>query len=214
MGNKKKNNNQPKKEPAKQTTSSKKWLIIIVAAVLVLSIALTLFLVFRQSLAERLIKKIEKDGNYQIEATVNDIPLFGSISVKYMSDGNISYTSASLLTEEAYKEKSGDDVYVYTKTENGTWVKTKQAEGEDTLEDLKEKYEDLLDLKNYQKIKGQKNTYKLKDDVKLEGFENVVATFDKGKCVVTCTVTIYGMQVNATIVVSEIGNVKLTLPKV
>ena len=53
--------------------------------------------------------------SYQLEMTVSDIPFIGTINMKQMVDGNVSYTSAIWFQDEQYEEKVGKDVYVYTK---------------------------------------------------------------------------------------------------
>ena len=191
--------------------SKKNAFFLLIVVVAVITIVTTLLLLLRKSPIEKFFIEMKEAESYQLEMTVSDIPFVGTINMKQMVDGNVSYTSAIWFQDEQYEEKVGKDVYVYTKNEDGMWTKEKQI-GTSTTDALVETYKELLDYENYEKVKGEKNTYILKEDVKFDEFENVTLIIEDDQCTVKLTVKTEGMSLTATIVVSKLGEVELTLP--
>lgn len=197
-------------------TIPKKPLIIasaIAAAVVILTV--TLILIFAKHPIAKFFGKMEKENNYSMTITMSDIPLFGTISMQIKMDGNVTYTPAVLFGEETYTERVGNDVYTYTKDANGNWMKVKQentAGSDSTANQFAEDFVELLNPKNYKK--DGKNKYVQKDDVDFESYDNVVITFENDSCIIEMDVISGGMILRTKIVISDVGDVELTLPKV
>ena len=99
----------------KRVFSKKNALFLLIIALAVITIVTTLLLLLRKSPIEKFFIEMKEAENYQLEVTISDIPFIGTINMKQMVDGNVSYTSAMLFQDEQYEEKVGDDLYVYTK---------------------------------------------------------------------------------------------------
>ena len=72
--------------------------------------------------------------------------------------------------------------------------------------------EDFFDPDNYEWVRGEKFTFQQKDDVTFEDYEDVVLTIEDNSCTIEM-VTLEGGY-NVKIVISDIGEVDLTLPTV
>ncbi len=129
-------------------------------------------------------------------------------------DGNIQYISAALFDTEEYTETVGNVKYSYTKNDDGTWSKTQDTEEVDdtgtTVDD--ETLEILFNPDNYEKVDGEKNTYKQKKGISFDDFEDVVMTIEEDSCTMEMVDIETGYDVK--IVISKIGEIKLTLPTV
>ena len=161
-------------------------------------------------------EKMEKADSYQISITLSDVPLLGTFTMTTKVDGNIQYTTAVLFNEEEYTETVGDVEYKYTKDDSGKWTKTKV---ENTEEDSSSIYEDdslnkHFNPDNYEKVKGEENTFKQKDDVDFGNYENVKITIEDNSCTIEMSAISGGVTFGAKIVISKIGEIELTLPTV
>lgn len=159
--------------------------------------------------------KVAQTEKYEMTIEILDIPLLGSVSIRSKFDGNIQYTPATLFTDEKYVEKVGDTKYTYTKNNDGVWIKTAKAD-EDESSDITESEEikELLNLDNYEKIDGEKNAYKLKDGVVFEEFKDVIFHLGDDSCTIDLTLSLAGLKCKGRIIISNVGKVDLTLPKV
>ena len=204
-------------EPKPVETNSKKKIIVtgticLAAVAVIISIIVA---VFSKHPIEKFVSKMAQADSYQVTMTISDMPLFGTITAKIKVDGNIQYTSPILFNDEEYIETIGDTKYYYTKNDDGKWMKTQSRVEEDSssITDV-ESMLDLFDPKNYEKVKGEKNAYKQKNDVTFENYENVVIYIDENSCTIEMTITSSGMTCKVKVVFSDIGEIELTLPKV
>lgn len=161
-------------------------------------------------------EKMEKADSYQMSITMSDVPFLGTVTMTAKVDGNIQYIPATMINEEVYTETVGDVEYQYTKDDSGKWTKTKV---ENTVDDTSSIYDDdslnkLFNPDNYEKVKGEENTYKQKDDVDFENYENVKITIEDDSCTIEMSASLQGMTFGLKIVVSKIGEIELTLPTV
>ena len=195
----------------KKLLSKKSVLLASVAVLLIIALATTLILVFKKSPLEKCFALLEKADNYQAEITISNIPLLGTMTMTQKVDGNITYTPAILFEGEKYTETVGEDVYVYTKNDDNVWVKEKQDDSTDN-DELTDTFEELFDPKNFEKVKGEKNTYKQKDDVTFDNFEDVIITVGEDELTIEMTMKEDGMSLPVSIVISKIGKINLTLP--
>lgn len=161
-------------------------------------------------------EKMEKADSYQMSITMSDVPFLGTVTMTAKVDGNIQYIPATMINEEVYTETVGDVEYQYTKDDSGKWTKTKV---ENTVDDTSSIYDDdslnkLFNPDNYEKVKGEENTYKQKDDVDFENYENVKITIEDNSCTIEMSASLQGMTFGLKIVVSKIGEIELTLPTV
>ena len=156
-------------------------------------------------------KKIEKAENYQVSMTISVSDFTVSQIMKV--DGNIVYTSANetLGTPETYVEEIDDELYEYKKDSSGKWRKSKQADNED---DWTDDLLDLLDSKNYEKVKGEKNKYRQKESVIFEKFDEVRITVEKDAMIIKCEMVSGGETMDLKLVFSKVGEINLTLPEV
>ena len=158
---------------------------------------------------------MKSEENYQVTATLSDVPIFGSISMQAKQDGNVSYMKG-LLGSESYTETVGGDVYEYSKNFSDNWTKTKkeadETESDSTKALFTELFADLVNPSSY--VEVEKNKYKQKDGVEFENCDNVVIIFNGDTCTIEMDFVYIGFQVHATMVISDVGEVEITLPEV
>ena len=160
-------------------------------------------------------EKMEKADNYQMSITMSDVPLFGTFTMTTKVDGNIQYTPAVMFSEEEYTETVDGIKYKYTKDDSGKWTKEK----EETNDDDSSIYGDesmakLFNPDNYEKVKGEENTYKQKSDVTFDDYEDVKITIEDDSCTIEMKAISDGMTFGVKIVISKIGEIELMLPNV
>ncbi len=161
-------------------------------------------------------EKLDKDNNYQVAVTMSDLPVFGTLTMTIKVDGNIEYCPSILFSDEMYIETVDDVHYSYTKDEEGKWIKTKveDLEGETSEVYTEEDLNELFNPDKYEKVKGEKNTYKQKADADFKNFEDVKIVFKDNTCTIEMSSTVEGMTIGMKFVFSKIGEIELTLPEV
>lgn len=158
---------------------------------------------------EKFIKKMETEQNFEMEATM-DVPLFGKLKIVIQQDGNKSYTSASLFSDESFTEEVEGIVYEYSKNSQGEWVKSVQ-ETEDVDSDLPAveelKYEDFT--------KGEDGKYTLNQE-KASSYEvdSLIIELTEDGAIMTMEVSESGFVMSVIITISKIGEVTITLPEI
>ena len=158
-------------------------------------------------------EKMENADSYQMTVTMSDVPFFGTFTVTTKVDGNIQYTPAVMFYEEEYIESIGNVKYKYTKDESGKWKKERETTGDDSVYG-EEAIEQLFDSENYEKEKGKDNTYKQKEDVTFDGYDDVKITVTEDSCTLEMKATSEGMTFGVKIVISKIGEIELHLPDI
>ena len=207
----------------KKIKFSKTTKIIIAAVALVLCIATVLSIVLisnSMSPLEKFMLKIAKKQNCQMDVVLSGIPMFSPIAFSIEIDGNVTHIPDLLIVEECYVEKVGNETFSYKKAENGKWVKEKETDDDSALNLFAEKdLEKLINPDNYELVEGTENVYCQKADVQFENFKNVTITLEDDSCkidmVAYVEISIFGkMALETQIVISKIGQVDITLPKV
>ena len=202
--------------------TNKKFRTILIASVAaVLCIAIALVAIFYKPMhpIEKFALKLMAKRNFQMEVSISDIPLLGSISFVAEMDGNVIHIPDVLSGEESYIEKVGDETFEYKKDETGKWVKSK-SEDDPTLDLLSEDdLKELINSNNYYLVEGTKNVYRQKDDVQFEKFKNVTITLENDSCkidmIASVEISIFGeMALTTQIVISKIGEMNVKLPSV
>ena len=188
----------------------------ITSIVLAIALCLSLTLIFTSCSLfkhpiEKVLDEMEEENNYAMTVTMSDIPFLGTMKMTTKVDGNVQYTPAVLTEPESYVEIFDDYQYVYTKTDDGSWTKSKEALDNDS--DALGDYEELLDPKNYEKVKGEKKTYKQKDDVEFDNFDDVVIEITDDGLIIKASMEADGITCDVKIEISDIGEIDLTLPK-
>lgn len=188
------------------------------ALLLILSLLLGLIL---SPLGKSLIR-LARTESYQISATVTNVPILGEINFVQMVDGDISYTpaiysSGNKIADEKYKKTEGKDVYIYSRGSDGEWTRRLKTDIESSIEEeianeLLSDIEVILKLKNFEKVKGEKHTYRQKDNVRFDRFSSVVIVIGDGEIKVSFFAEILGLHFPATLVLSHIGEIDLALP--
>jgi hypothetical protein len=128
-------------------------------------------------------------------------------------DGNIIYYPANktLGYEEYYTEEIvGYDYTIEYRKNKNIWEKEIYETEDDALDFDKN---DIFDPQKYEKVSGEKNTYRQKKNIIFDNFDDVTISFVDDTCVIECKMTIEMMDVDAKIVISEVGEVSLTLPE-
>ena len=195
--------------------SISKKAVIITSAILavVITVIVTVVVILSSNPFVSFFLKLQSKDNFKATATLSDIPLFGSLTIDMKQDGNLFYMKG--LGSETYTETIGDEVYEYSKDSSGNWTKTKKAGGESDEESTKDKFAgffaDLADPEKYTRVAD--NRYEQKEGVEFKNCDNVSITLVDGECIIEMEV-IYIVEVHATIVVSDIGEVEITLPSV
>lgn len=124
------------------------------------------------------------------------------------------------LEEESYLEEIDDDIYEYTKQEDGSWTKAPYEEDDDDT-DIDE-LEALFDSKNYNKFDEENSKYVMKDDVKIEAedmlFSNAVIEVGEDSYTLSADITMTEEGIELTgrfkMMIGEFGEISVTLPKV
>lgn len=191
----------------------KKFVSLFLSLTLCISMALIVSSCSTQHPIEKFINKVADTDSYQMSVTISNVPLFGTITATTKVDGNIQYTPATLFNEEEYTEIVGDIKYTYTKDEDGKWSKTQDTEEDDDSSWLSEKtMEEFFNPDNYETVKDKKNTYKQKENVTFDDFEDVLITIEEDSCTIEMVSSDEGY--NVKLVISRIGEIELTLPTV
>lgn len=133
-------------------------------------------------------EELEKNRNFEMEVTMV-VPFLGTLVYTVKADGNKTYNSEFMGSEEEYTETIGDTVYTYKKSEDGVW---KKDEGEKIVEDEESttESEDVIELfkgDNYEYSKDKKG-YVMKSDVNTDvmgGMKSVVIVFNDNGCTIT-----------------------------
>ena len=160
-------------------------------------------------------EKMKKADSYEMSITMSDVPLFGTFTMTTQVDGNIQYTPAVMFSEEEYTETVDGVNYKYTKDASGKWTKEKEETNDnDSSIYGDESMAQLFNPDNYEKVKGEENTYKQKSDVAFDDYEDVKITIEDNSCTIQMKAFSDGMTYGVKIVFSKIGEVELTLPKV
>ena len=162
---------------------------------------------------EEFISRMRDADSAQMTMTMSDVPFLGTITMITKHDGNIEYTSGSLISDESYIETINDLRYEYTKNDDGKWIKSliTEDESEDDSNDLTTLFENP---ENFEKVEGKENTYKQKSSVTFDDFDNVVITIEDDTCTIEMTMISDDMICGCKIVISHIGEIELTLPDV
>ena len=159
-------------------------------------------------------EKMKKTDSYQMSVTMSDVPLFGTFTMTTKVDGNIQYTPAVMFNEEEYVETVGDVKYKYTKDDAGKWTKAKEYSTDDSSVYGDESMKKLFNPDNYEKVKGEENTYKQKSDVEFDDYEDVKITIGEDSCTIEMKAISDGMTFGVKIVISKIGEIELKLPEI
>ena len=191
----------------------------VISILIVIATCLSLLMAFTSCSSKHPIdefkEKMEKSDSYQMSITMFDVPLFGTFTMTTKVDGNIQYTPAVMFSEEEYVETVGDVKYKYTKDDSGKWTKEKEETNDDDSSIYgDESMEQLFNPDNYEKVNGEENTYKQKSDVTFNDYEDVKITIEDNSCTIEMNAISDGMTFGVKIVISKIGEVELTLPKV
>lgn len=210
------------KKPTEKTknikiSKTKKIIFSAIAAVLLIAIIVGIVLWSSVHPLEKFALKIARKQNFQMDIVLSGIPIFGAVALTCEVDGNIQHIPAANFISESYIETVGDKRYTYTKDDTGKWTKTESDVDEDDLfGNLQENeaFQELMNLENYEEVEGKKNVYRQKEDVEFDGFKNVTITLEKGTCTIEMILYTSGMALDTVIVISNIGKMDLTLPKV
>ena len=210
------------KKPTEKTknikiSKTKKIILSAIAAVLLIAIIVGIVLWSSVHPLEKFALKIARKQNFQMDIVLSGIPIFGAVALTCEVDGNIQHIPAANFISESYIETVGDKRYTYTKDDTGKWTKTESDVDEDDLfGNLQENeaFQELMNLENYEEVEGKKNVYRQKEDVTFDGFKNVTITLEKDTCTIEMILYTSGMALDTVIVISNIGKMDLTLPKV
>lgn len=201
----------------KKLTKTKKIIFSAIAAVLLIAIIVGIVLWSSVHPLEKFALKIARKQNFQMDIVLSGIPIFGAVALTCEVDGNIQHIPAANFVSESYIETVGDKRYTYTKDDTGKWTKTESdVDDDDLFGNLQENeaFQELMNLENYEEVEGKKNVYRQKEDVAFDGFKNVTITLEKGTCTIEMILYTSGMALDTVIVISNIGKMDLTLPKV
>ena len=203
-------------EITKNMSKTKKIIIAVVAAVLCVATVLSIVLISNLGHPlEKFALKIITKKNFQMDIVLSGIPLFGTVALTCEVDENLMHIPDATFISEQYVETVGDKRYTYTKDNNGKWTKT-ESDANGMLSNIQdnEMIQELINIDNYEEVEGEKNVYRQKEGVELEHFKNVVITLEKDTCTIQTILFSDGMALDAVIVISNIGKMDVTLPRV
>lgn len=196
-----------------------KFIILASAIVLtIITLIVTLTLIFTKHPIDKLFDKIEEEDSYQMRITLSIDSSMDESILEMKVDGNIIYTSDYFGDEKLYEnyiEIIGDDTYIYRKNAWGTWTKEKikddnASDNSSTANQFVQDFAELFNSKNYKKI--DKDEYEQKKSVSFDSYDDVVIKIDEDTCIVKMNITYDGVTLPAKIVIYDIGDVELTLP--
>ncbi len=199
----------------KKLTKTKKIIIAVVAAVLCVATVLSIVLI-NSSIhpIEKFAAKVARKQNFQMDVVLSGIPIFGAVALTCEMDGNIQHIPEATFISESYVETVGDKQYTYSKDGNGKWTKTESEGGILSGIQDNEMLRELVNPDNYEPVEGKKKVYRQKDGVEFESCKNVTITIEKDSCTIEMILYTDGMALDTLIVISNIGKMNLTLPKV
>ncbi len=202
-------------EIIKNMSKTKKIIIAAVAAVLCIAIIVGIVLWCSMHPLEKFALKIARKQNFQMDVVLSGIPIFGSVALTCEVDGNVQHIPKATFISEQYLETVDDKLYTYTKSDDGKWSKT-ESDADSILSKLQnsEAFKELINLDNYEEVEGKKNVYRQKEGVEFDGFKDVTIALEKDTCSIEMILYTSGMALDTTIVISNIGEMDLTLPKV
>ena len=202
----------------KKLTKNKKIIIAVVAAVLCVATVLSIVLISNSvHPLEKFALKIAKKQNFQIDMVLSGIPLFGSVAFSCEVDGNVQHIPDATFISEQYIETVGDKRYTYSKDDTGRWTKAESDASEsDMLSGIQDNefLKELINIENYEEVEGKKNVYRQKEGVEFDNFKNVTITLEKDSCTIEMILYTSGMALDTVIVISKIGEMDVTLPRV
>ena len=164
---------------------------------------------------EQFTTKMRDADSAQMTMTMYDLPFFGTIAMVLRHDGNIEYTSGSLISEESYTETINGKEYKYSKTEDGKWVKTLIESDESDNENDDSDFTKLLENpENFEAVEGKANTYKQKSDVVFDEVDDVTITIEEDSCTIEMMMISEDLTCRCVVIISHIGEIELTLPEI
>ena len=202
-------------EIAKNMSKTKKIIIAAVAAVLCIAIVVGIVVWSSMHPLEKFALKIMRKQNFQMDVVLSGIPIFGSVALTCEVDGNVQHIPDATFISEQYIETVDGKLYTYTKSDDEKWTKA-ESDADGMLSNLQnsEMLKELINLDNYEEVEGKKNVYRQKEGVEFEDFKNVTITLEKDTCTIEMILYTSGMALDTLIVISNIGQMNLTLPKV
>ena len=205
------------KKIIKKQISKKAKIILVAVAAVVLCVAAVLSIVLIKSSdhpIDQFANKILKKQNFEMKTILSGDPTLGIFEQVYEVDGNVHHICSSDLTTESYIKIAGDTKYVYKQTNGGKWIWEKSdASSPDGLIDW-DMIEQLLNADNYEPVAGEENTYRQKDTVVFEQFQNVKIIIDGDVLAIEMQTLSDDTLWQTLIVFSKIGEVKLQLPAI
>ena len=202
----------------KKSKNLKALLIASIALLLCIATVLSIVLISNsKSPLEKFVSKITRKQNFQMDIVLSGIPLFGSVALTCEVDGDVMHIPQATFVSEQYIESVDNKRYTYTKDDAGKWTRTESDDGADSLlsglQD-NETFQKLMNLDNYEEVEGEKNVYRQKEGVELENFKNIQITIEKDTCTIQAILYTDGMALDTIIVISKIGEMDVTLPRV
>ena len=155
---------------------------------------------------EQLNEDIQK-GNFTIEATMENVPFFGTVTRSLKIDGSKEWYSAMFFDGEYYIERTDGAIYKYKKND-GVWTK----ETVDSSEKDNTASGDIF-KKDYFDKTSKSNVYNLKKDA-WSGVIEGTLTFNKDGACLKYSQNSDGVVLNYTVNIIDIGTTKVTLPTV
>ena len=165
-------------------------------------------------------ERLEEKQNYEVEMSVTGVPLLDELAITFSVDENVKHFSETLLTNEIYVETLDGKSYVYTKSLLGDeWEKAEMDALSVDLSDFsdilsEDAVESLLDIRNYDISVDDELVLTQKEDVEFDFCKDVVLTVSSDSCSFELTVEFLEVECTATVVISNIGKVNLSLPAV
>ena len=154
-------------------------------------------------------KKIEKEKSYKVTMSINMDDVGKVTQIFYVDDNVIYYPENDTLHTDAYYVEEIDDYLIeYTQTKDDKWQKSI------TENDVDPEENDIFNKENYIEDDEEKGVYRQKKSVIFENFDDVVISFVDDTIVIECVMTVDFVDMDAKMVISNIGEYELELPEV
>lgn len=156
-------------------------------------------------------EKLNKADSYKIEITMDNIPMFGKATMTMKIEGNKTFTSGMFGESDIFTEEVNGKTYQYFEVDD-VWYKEEIKEEKDDEEESifsDDFIESLFDAEKYEAVKGEKNTFVLKEGEEIDGISDVKVVVEKDA--LTILGVVEGFDVS--FVFDGINKTKVNLPK-
>ncbi len=151
--------------------------------------------------------------NFNVNATV-ELPILGETSVGVDIDKDLIHIHKSVFLNETYIEFAEEDIFVYTKNQDGIWKIEKMDIDETNLKDFEaeiDNIKEIFDHKNFEEVEDSK-VFKQKDDVEFKYFDKMKFAVNDDNLTISGILKIQDYTIGFSFDISEFGDIDIEKP--